>query len=97
MCMASSNNANGEVFGVVQAELETGILLKPDGQRSLDGRVHAIPAKSLEDARRIAMAIVAEKPYVECSIRNGQGSHVEFVRVDVAPSSTRKTCGDSGL
>jgi hypothetical protein len=43
------------------------------------------------------MAIVAEKPYVECSIRNGQGSHVEFVRVDVAPSSTRKTCGDSGL
>ena len=72
-----SHNPN---YSIVQAELDTGIVLMADGSRCIDGRIEFLPAKSLEDARRIARAIVCKNPRIECSIRDSQGFHIEFVR-----------------
>ena len=68
-------------FGILQAEVRTGIVLNFDGTRRISGSpIQIKPAGSLEDARRIATEIVTHQPDIECSIRDSRGDHVEFIR-----------------
>jgi hypothetical protein len=67
-------------FGVVQVEVETGVILTVDGQWRLSGAIPVIPADTIEEARRVAENIVATSHHIECSIRDDKGRHIEFVR-----------------
>ncbi len=66
-------------IAVVQAELSTGIVLAPDGQRYLGSGEAFRTFDSLPAARTFAQRVVAAKPKVECGLYDSSGAHVERI------------------
>jgi hypothetical protein len=64
-------------IAVVQAELTTGILLAPDGQRYLGSGEAFRTFDSLASARAFAQGVVAAKPEVECGLYDCSGARIE--------------------
>lgn len=68
-------------FAIVQAEVSTGILLNLDGTRRLNNEgEYLLIFDTYKSALSRAEAIVVENPEIECSLRNDEGSHIQFVR-----------------
>ena len=88
--MQTGSDMKTGMFQVLQAETATGIVLTTEGNRVTDRAVHVILADSLDDAWCLAADIVAEKPHIECSIRDHLGGQVEVVR-GVGLSGSRKS------
>ncbi len=76
--MNFSTLKNGQI-AVVQAELGTGIVLAPDGQRYLGSGEAFRAFDSLAAARAFAQSVVAVKPEVECGLYDSSGVHVERI------------------
>jgi hypothetical protein len=66
-------------IAVVQAELSTGIVLAPDGQRDLGSGEAFRTFDSLAAARAFARGVVVAKPEVECGLYDSSGAHVERI------------------
>ena len=66
-------------IAVVQAELSTGIVLAPDGQRYLGSGEAFRIFDSLAEARGFAQGVVAAKPDVECGLYDSAGAHIERI------------------
>jgi hypothetical protein len=66
-------------IAVVQAELSTGIVLAPDGQRHLGSGEAFRTFNSLAEARAFAQGIVAAKPEVECGLYDSTGGEIDRI------------------
>jgi hypothetical protein len=66
-------------IAVVQAELSTGIVLAPDGQRHLGSGEGFRVFDSLAGARSFTRGVVAAKPQVECGLYDSSGAHIERI------------------
>jgi hypothetical protein len=64
---------------VIFAEVDTGILLTPDGQRHTGVETCYKLFNSEEEALSFAKAYVEEHPKIECSIRDENGNHIRFI------------------
>ncbi len=76
--MNFSTLKNGQI-AVVQAELGTGIVLTPDGQRYLGSGEAFRTFNSLAAARGFAQGVVAAKPEVECGLYDPSGFRIERI------------------
>jgi hypothetical protein len=63
-------------IAVVQAELSTGIVLAPDGQRYLGSGDAFRTFDTLAEAQEFAQSVVTAKPEVECGLYDFGGAHV---------------------
>jgi hypothetical protein len=65
---------------VVFAEVNTGILLTPEGERHI-GQAKCYKSFNSEDEATVfAQCYVKQHPTVECSVRDENGNHIKFVR-----------------
>ena len=64
---------------VIFAEVDTGILLTPAGQRHTGVETCYKIFNSEEEAVVFAKIYVEEHPKIECSIRDENGNHIKFV------------------
>lgn len=76
--MDFSTLKKGQV-AVVQAELDTGIVLSPDSERYLGLGEAFRTFDSLAGARGFAQSVVAAKPEVECGLYDSSGAHIERI------------------
>ncbi len=68
-------------IAVVQAEVSTGIVLSPDGQRYLGSGEAFRTFDSLAGAQAFAQGVVAAKPELECGLYDSSGAHVERISI----------------
>ena len=66
-------------YGIIKTEIDTGILLDVNGERSYDGKNCLLHAEDIEEARMLAESIVKNNSKIECAIRDHLGNHIEFV------------------
>ena len=65
---------------VVFAEVNTGILLTPEGERHRGQEKFYRVFNSEDEATSFAQAYVEQHPTIECSIQDENGNHVKFLR-----------------
>ena len=61
---------------VVQSEVDTGIVLTPEGQRHLGEGEWFLVFDSIEEAQEFAMSVVLDKPEVECGLYDFKGNYL---------------------
>jgi hypothetical protein len=66
-------------IAVVQAEVSTGIVLTPSGQRYVGSGEAYRAFDSLASARAFAQSVVAAKPQVECGLYDSKGALIERI------------------
>jgi hypothetical protein len=65
---------------IVFAEANTGILLTPQGERHIGQAPCYKVLDSEDEATAFARAYVDQHPTIECSIRDEDGKHLQFIR-----------------
>jgi hypothetical protein len=76
--MNFSSLQEGQI-AVVQAELNTGIVITPDGHRHLGSGEAFRAFGSLAAAPAFAHSVVAANPQVECGLYDCTGTHMERI------------------
>jgi hypothetical protein len=66
-------------IAVVQAELSTGIVLAPGGQRHLGSGDAFCTFDTLAEAQAFAQSVVAANSEVECGLYDSGGKHLERI------------------
>jgi hypothetical protein len=67
-------------FTVVFAEVNTGIVVTPEGERCMDRTLPRMTFKTHSEAESFARVYVQKRPTIECSIRDSRGVHLKFIR-----------------
>lgn len=67
-------------FGILYAEMRTGIVINQYGHRVVGGDIQYLILASLDDARTYAGQKVVENPETECVIFDDKGERVDVIR-----------------
>src|SRR5262245_58874211 len=67
-------------YGILYAEMRTGVVIDQYGDRVLGGSIKYLIFTSLDDARFYAQQKVVENPEMECAIFNDRQERVDLIR-----------------
>lgn len=65
---------------VIHAEVQTGIVVDPEGNRLLGADALGIEFDSEEDARVYAQCRIKVRPDIECAIQSASGDTIDVLR-----------------
>jgi len=76
----TSLNIPRRKYGVVLAEIQTGIVVDLNGKQQIQPNIHALCFDNYEEAKGFSEKKVLELPMIECVLYDDSGSRILVIR-----------------